>query len=498
LPNAPHAENTGIDAKRRRLVLTIAGVLLAIAIIVLAARFWIRHHHAAKPDIASLAVLPLDNLSGDPGQEYFADGMTDELTTMLAKNSTLRVVSRTSATRYKRTERSLPEIARALGVDAILEGSVARSGNRTHMTLQLVQADNDSHLWAESYDRDRDDVALPAEAAQAIAKRLNRFVPAAAARYVNPAARDAYFRGRFLWFNGEFEKSKQYFLKAIELQPDYARGWAGLSIYYVGATVSGVLDPRGNLDLGEQSAARALQLDPTLPEAHQAMGAAYFFGRWDFAAADRELLQGISLDPRFAALYHLRSKLLGVLNRQAEAIQSEKMAMELDPFERPVAMAQAYMVARQYDAALDDVKLRLQTNPADTSVLFIASEIYRRQGMRAEQVETSAKLQVATGDPRAADDLRKAYRKGGLPAFVRLELAQRNEQAKKGYVSPVDLASYHAQLGEREPTLSLLEEACRQRAPHVLWIQTDPSYDFLHDDPRYRSLVQKMGLPPTY
>jgi TolB-like protein/DNA-binding winged helix-turn-helix (wHTH) protein/Tfp pilus assembly protein PilF len=491
-------EKTEMRLRRRWLTWALPAVLLVAAMVGLTARSWTRRHRAAEPNIRSLAVLPLENLSGDPGQEYFADGMTDELTTMLAKDSTLRVVSRTSTLQYKGAHRPLPEIARALGVDAILEGSVERSGNHVHMTLQLIRGDDDSHIWAESYDRDANDVALPDEAAQVIAKRLNCFVPAAAARYVNPAAHDAFLQGKYLWFSGRYEEAKQYFLKATELQPDYASGWAGLANYYGAAVVSWVLDPRGNLDLGEQAAVRALQLDPTLPEAHLAMGAAYFFHRWDFAAADRELLAAIALDPRFAEAYHVRAKLLGVLNRHAEAIESEKKAMEIDPFERPWALALAYMVARQYDAALDDVQLRLKTNPRDPDSLWLMMDIYRRKGMHAEQVEAWAKWHEATGDPKSAANLRRAYQQGGFPTFVRWEIARRTEQAKKEYVPPLELACYHAQLREREETLSWLEEGYRQHSPDVLWTQTDPAYDFLHDDPRYRALVQKMGLPPTY
>src|SRR5271155_3069171 len=200
---------------------------------------------AAGPTISSLAVIPLDNLSGDPAQNYFADGMTDELTTMLAKNSTLRVVSRTSAMQYKGAHRPLPEIARELGVDGVLEGSIARTGDKVHMTIQLIQAPTDTHIWAESYARDANDVVtLPKEAAQAIAKRLNSAVPhATPVRYVSPEAHDAYLRGRYLWFTSNNDEAGRYFRKATELQPDYALGWAGLADYYGQGVFGAGLDP---------------------------------------------------------------------------------------------------------------------------------------------------------------------------------------------------------------------------------------------------------------
>ena len=186
-----------------------------------------------QPVISSLAVLPLENLSGDSSQDYFADGMTDELITMLAKESSLRIVSRTSVMQYRGARRPLPEIARALHADAILEGSVSRSAHQVHMNLQLIRADNDSHLWADSYQRDANDVALPDEAAKAIANQLHRAVPdLKAIRYVNPAAHDAYLHGNYLWFGDHMEQSGAWFRKAIDLQPDYALAWAGLADYY--------------------------------------------------------------------------------------------------------------------------------------------------------------------------------------------------------------------------------------------------------------------------
>ena len=246
-----------------------ASVLVTISILTLgphplAARFLDRDTHAA---IASLAVLPLDNLSGDPNEEYFADGMTDELTTMLAKDSTLRIVSRTSAMQFKDAHRSLPEIARALNVDAILEGSISRSGNHVHMTLQLVRGDTDNHLWAESYDRDTNDVAaLPDDAARAIAARLNSSTPQhAIARYINPEAHDAYLRGHYDWVVGRNEDAGRYYQQAVQIQSDYALGWTGLADYYAMEAIGGVLDPLQALPQAEAAARKAVELDDSSP-----------------------------------------------------------------------------------------------------------------------------------------------------------------------------------------------------------------------------------------
>ena len=275
----PDAMVTVQPSNRRwllRLRLGIAAGLFLTASIV--AVWAVRRHRQSLEPIRSLAVLPLDNLSGDPNQEYFAAGMTDELTTMLAKNSNLRIISRTSVMRYEGTERPLPEIARELGVDGIVEGSVTRSADKVHISVQLIQAPSDAHVWAESYDRNANDmITLPPEIAQTIAKKLNSAVlRPAPTRSVSAEAHDAYLRGRYLWFSDKNDEAGKYFKRATELQPDYALGWAGLSIYYGAGTVEGELDPRKALALAEATALKALELDDSLPEAHLARGTAFF------------------------------------------------------------------------------------------------------------------------------------------------------------------------------------------------------------------------------
>jgi TolB-like protein/DNA-binding winged helix-turn-helix (wHTH) protein len=250
----------------------VAGLCVSVLLIIsiftlgphpLAARFLDRDTHTA---IGSLAVLPLNNLSGNPNEEYFADGMTDELTTMLAKDSTLRIVSRTSAMQFKDAHRSLPEIARALNVDAILEGSIARSSNRVHMTLQLIRGDTDNHLWAESYDRDTNDVAvLPDDAARAIAARLNSGTPSHAnPRYIKPEAHDAYLRGHYSWVVGRNVDAGRYYQQAVDIQPDYALGWSGLADYYAMVAIRGEVDPLQALPQAEAAARKAVELDDSL------------------------------------------------------------------------------------------------------------------------------------------------------------------------------------------------------------------------------------------
>jgi TolB-like protein/DNA-binding winged helix-turn-helix (wHTH) protein len=485
----------GVTQRKRWPFLAACITLLALA----AGLLIYRRLHPAEP-IRSLAVLPLENLSGDPGQEYFADGMTDELTTMLSKSSTLRIVSRTSVMQYKGARRPLREIAQALDVDGILEGSVARSGDQVHMTVQLIDARGDTHLWAESYDRGiRDLSSLPGEVARTISTRLHQAVPAEAPpRYIDPEAQDAYMRGRYLWFALRYDQAAEYFHKATEIQPDYALGWAGLSACYSASTMDGRHDPRISLPSADETAAKALQLDPSLPQANLAVGAALFFYRWNWNGADQAVRRAIELDPRYAEAYHLRARILTALNRNAEAIQAQKKEMELDPFARPWGLAYTFFVARQYDAAIDEARLRLEASPRDGILLGSIAESYRCKRMDKEAAQGMAKQFIAVDDRQSAAAVQRAYSQGGYPAVVRWQLSVFEKLSQTQYLSPEFLANLHAQLGQRDQALALLEEGYRQRSPQILWIQTDPAYDFLHSDERYRALIKKVGLPPSY
>ncbi len=458
-------------------------------------------HRSQRPVISSVAVLPLENLSGDAGQSYFADGMTDEITTMLARNSTLRIPSRTSAMQFKEVHRPLREIASALNVDAIVEGSVERRGNQVHMTLQLVQGESDTHLWANSYDRNADDATLPADAAHDIAQYLHAKVAGSAvSRYVSPEAHDAYLHGWYLWYGGwqQNEKAGAYFKKAVELQPDYAAAWAGLSAYYGQGAITGDFNPNDSLVLMESAAAKAVALDDSLPEAHLVMSASAFLHRWDWVTAQREIKRAIELDPRFAEAYHLDAVELSVLNRHGEAIEAQKKSNEFEPFAHPSGLLRTLTQARQFDAALEDAKQRLEVNPKDLTLLYLTYDVYRREGRGREAVAAIVKLNQAQDNLKEATAVQQAYDRGGYKAVVRRELSKTQEASKKGYTSPMEFAVLYAQLGDRERTLSLLEAGFREHSPHLLWIQTEPAYDFLHTDPRYRALVQRIGLPPAY
>jgi TolB-like protein/DNA-binding winged helix-turn-helix (wHTH) protein len=464
----------------------------------LAARFLDRDTHAA---ISSLAVLPLANLSGDPNEEYFADGMTDELTTMLAKDSTLRIVSRTSAMQFKNAHRSLPEIARALNVDAILEGSISRSSNQVHMTLQLVRGDTDSHLWAESYDRGANDVAaLPENAARAIAARLNSGTPPHPnARYIKPEAHDAYLRGHYYWVVGRNEDAGRFYQRAVNIQPDYALGWTGLGDYYAMGALSGDVDPLQALPQAEAAARKAIELDDNLPRAHATLGGMIFFNHGDGVQALNELTRATELDPRDGEGFHLHAKVLCALGRYDEAIAVQKQSTAINPFEHPGAMAEIYTCTRQFDAAISDGEMRLKDFPVATDILEQLADGYHWKGMDKEAVEMLVREISARGDLPLSAAVRRAFETGGYAAVVRCQLAAVQERARTARVSTFELADLHGRLTEHDETLALFEQGVKERDPLLLLrAQSDPAFDFLHADPRYRSLIQKMGLPPMY
>jgi TolB-like protein/DNA-binding winged helix-turn-helix (wHTH) protein/lipoprotein NlpI len=453
-------------------------------------------HRDPNPPITSLAVIPLDNLSGDPSQEYFADGMTDELITMLAKDSTLRITSRTSVMQYKGARKPLPEVARALNVDGILEGSISRANGQVHMTLQLIRADTDAHLWAESYDRSTNEVAaLPGEAARAIADRLHSASTLQAQpRYVNPVAHDAYLQGRYLWFANASDASLPYFKKASELQPDYALAWAGLSAYYGGEAMFGGLDPRQALPMEESTARKCMQLDPSEAECHLSMAGADLLSGWNLNEALNETLRATELDPKNAEAWELRSRILQTLNRYDEAVQAEKTSIELNPSSEWGLML-AFWTARRYDEALTDVRQRIVATPNDPTLQLFLASCYRGKGMDEESIQALEKFYDLSEGLSQGAALRHAFESGGIKAAVEWQIKLVKARARKHYVSPVDLAELYAQLGDREQTLSLLDEAFQQHASGLLWIQADSAYDFLHHDPHWQSLIQRVGLP---
>lgn len=452
--------------------------------------------------VHSIAVLPLANLSGDPAQDYFADGMTDELITMLAKNTSLRLVSRTSAMRFKGVQRPVKDIAGELGVDGIVEGSVERSGNRVHMTVQLIHAPSDTHLWAESYDRNLSEAfSLPSELSQTIAREVNTAIsPAKPQSQINPEAHDAYMRGRYFWFNGSTQRSREYFQQAIQLQPDYAAAWSGLADSYTLLAVDGEVPPQTVMGKAEEAARKAIELDDSLSDAHKARAALYLFDTWEWQSAEAEARRALELDPNNAEAHHLYSYVLFVTQRPEEALQEQKRASSLDYSLRPWALGRAYIHLRRFDDAIHELRQLLEGRPNDGGVRYLLSQVYWLKGMYTESEQEEERALRLVGDTKTAHEEHLAFARSGEKGVARFGLDELKARARKKYVSPWELASQCALLGndDREETLKFLEAAYRERSPWIVFLQDEPVFDFLHSDPRYRAVVKKIGLPPAY
>ena len=495
----PAAVEGSLPKKNRPLVYRWRFALAAVALVVVVAAgvkvVRSRNSGASAGVIRSLAVLPLENLSGDKAQDYFVDGMTDELITALAKNHSLRVISRTSTMQYKGVHRPVRDVARELGVDGILEGSVTRSGNRFHLTVQLVQAPNDTHLWAESYDRDLNEaLALPTELSQTIAKEVRVAVSSSAAQhYVNPEAHDAYLRGRYSWFSENEDASVAYFQQAVRLQPDYAAAWSGLADYYGGRAVEGKDPPAQFRSNWEANARKAVALDENLADAHNSMAAWYLFGSWDLKRAEQESLQAIALNPNYGEAYHVYSYILTAANRNAEAVEVQRKGTEVDPFSRPWALGYTYFRLRQFDAAVTELRLRVQADPKRGTNHQMLSDAYHFAGMDQEALAEWEQAYQLWGNREYADAIRREGRNGYL-AVAKWQFQQDKAKTKTHYTAPFWLALTAARAKEKEETLRLLEEAYDEHSPRLIFLQNQPELDFLHAEPRYQEIVRKMGL----
>jgi TolB-like protein len=476
------------------LLILLAGTLVAVNAAGLRDRFFPASRAA---QIHSIAVIPLANLSGDSSQEYFADGMTDELITSLAKNRNLRVVSRTSVMQYKGVNRPVRDIAHELGVDGILEGSIERSGHRVHMTVQLIYAPTDTHLWAQSYNRDETQaLSLPEELSQIVAKEVKVATSLSPVpRYISPDAHDAYLHGRYFWFTFDTAQTLPYFEKAIQLQPDYAAAWAGLSDTY--AIQADNAPPQETLAKAGYAARKAVELDDSLAEAHLSLGG-WYFGSWDVLHADAELQRAIELNPNHAESHYLRHYILLALNRPNEALQEEKRSVELDPFARSWGLGRCYFQLRQFDAAISEFRMQSAARPGDSHVHDGLALAYRLKGMPKESQQELEKRFELEHNAEGLAAVSRAYAKGGPKAVAQWIAIAVKAQAREEYISPWDIAQNVAFTRDKDETLKYLEAAYQEHSPGLISIQNEPVFDFLHSDPRYRALVKKIDLPPAY
>jgi len=459
--------------------------------------------HASASPIRSLAVLPLENLSGDPAQDYFAEGMTDELTTQLAQISALRVISRTSAMRYKDTKESLPQIAADLQVDAVVEGSVLRSGNKVRITAQLIQASTDKNLWAQSYEGDaRDVLGLQQKVAKAIADEVKvQLTPQEQTRLSNsravaPAALEAYLKGNYL-NNGtpdQHAKAQAYFEDAIRIDPDYAPAYAGLSYYYWSAVD---IPPRDSMPKAKENALRALQLDPDLAQGHYELGAVYFYGDWDWAGAEREFKRALQLNPSDAESHRIYSFFLAALGRKAEALEQSRKAQDLDPLSITTQVTSGFVLyfVREFDQSIQQCQNALELDPNSAGAYDCMGSSYLGEGQYEQAIVAAQKaVSLSNNDPARVVGLGRAYAMAGRVADADKILDQLRQRSHLAYVPPYFFSAIYAALGQKDEAFQSLENAFAQRDVFLAWLRVDAAMDPLRGDSRFTKMLRRLNF----
>ena len=443
--------------------------------------------------IQSIAVLPLENLSGDKDQEYFADGMTEELTTTLGKIGSLRVISRTSVMRYKSTKKPIPEIARELNVDAVVEGSVMRSGGRVRITANLLDARSDRHLWAESYERDlRDILALQSDVAQAIAREVQvKLTPQEQTRLaralpVNPEAYEAYLKGRHLEYLDN-AKAVEFHQRATQIDPTWAPAHAAI----VTSTLVLGLPPMEACAKARAAAGKALELDDTLSEAHSAMAQVKLDCDWDWPGTEREFKRALELDPSNSKAHHFYSHYLLAMRRFDESLIESKRALELDPLSELLNfhLAWHYVWAHQPDLAIEQCRKWLEVFPNSVLGHLFRMLAYEMKGLYEEAIGDEL-------DSKMAARLKRAYGRLGARGYWQSRLDSALEQSNQHYFSPLIIAGFYARLGQREEAFAWLEKAYDERSVWMAQLSCDPRFDPLRSDPRFQELLRRMNFPP--
>jgi TolB-like protein/Flp pilus assembly protein TadD len=450
-------------------------------------------------------------MSGDPGQEYFTESMTDAIITDLAKIKALRVVSRTSVLRYKHTNKSIPEIAKELHVDALVEGSVERAGNRVRITAQLIRAANDQHLWADAYDRElRDVLRLQDEVARSIARevRVNLTPDERArlttARQVDPEAYQLYLKGRYFWVKRTAEsigRAIDYFRQAIDKDPGYATAYAGLADCYSSMGFSwdlGSMAPSEVQPKAMAAATKAIELDNSSGEAHSSLAFIKLNYGWDWPGAETEFKRGIDLNPGWANVHHWYAHMLLSAGRMEEAEQSSKKALELDALSpiMNVHLVWHYYYAGQYDKALEQVKKTLELDPNYGLAYWYRGLVYEAQGKYDDAVRDMGRgKELLKGNIIVDSDLVHAYAVSGKKLEAEKALAELRQVSEKRYVNPFEIALIYIGLGNKDNAFDWLEKAYRQRSDLLVYLKVDPRLDPIRSDPRFVDLMRRVGIP---
>jgi len=500
-----------LTSTRHRLILAIVVIICAAALIA----YWVAPRRGPTPQSGrrlTIAVLPFDNLSGDADQEYLSDGLTEEMITQLGRlePDRLRVLARSSTWKFKHTDRDISRLRRELGADYVLEGSLRRASDRVRVTAQLVQVDDQSQVWAETYERDfRDVLILQSEVAGAVARTIavtltpDAKARLARARPVRSEAYQDYLRGRFFGnrrTQKALEQALEHFQKAIAADPGYAPAYSGLADSYLSLGASslvGGLPPRQAMPEAKAAALEALQIDGTLAEAHTSLAMVHLLYEWDSAASEREFRRALELDPNYAPAHHWYSHCLLPLGRTEESLAESKRALELEPLQLVVGihLGWHYLYARRYDQAIEQFRKTLELDPAFPQTQRYAAWAYLQKGMHPEAIAAlRAALNSLERDPKIEGELGYALAVAGRRNEALAMLDGLEHLSATRYVSPYSVALVHTGLGDRDQALTWLERAYVERSDSMPYLRLEPMLDGLRSDHRFVALVERVGL----
>jgi TolB-like protein/DNA-binding winged helix-turn-helix (wHTH) protein/tetratricopeptide (TPR) repeat protein len=485
-------------------LVTLAAVLISIPPI------WKRRRAAGPAPIQSLAVLPLQNLSGDPAQQYFADGMTEALITDVAKIPGLKVISRTSIMQYKDSNKRLPIIAHELGVDGIVEGSVLRSRDRVRITVQLVRGKTDQHIWAESYERDlRDVVTLQDEVSRSIAVQIQREIaPPSSQRLVtsaavSPQAREDYLKGRYFWNlrnEAGYRKAIDHFQAAINEDPQYAQAYAGMADSYA---LLGSLPETGIRDTAmpkaKEMALTALKLDDSLPDAHTSLAFVEMHYEWKFREAEQEFKRALDLNPNYSTAHQWYAIDLAALGRMDDAVAEVKLARQTDPLSAIINtdMAEMLFWARRYDEALQQARATVDMDPNFAHAHRVLARLYAQQHMFPEAIAEGERAVALSGNsPWMLLDLATVYVQAGKKAEAHDCMIRVAKNSPGGVLPDAGPAvGLFLALGDTDRAFKVMETLYKRRDGGLIVLGTTPPEASIRSDPRFQQLLQRIGLP---
>jgi len=490
---------TSRPAPLPRWVLFLAGLAILATATWFALQRW--RQTSDSHQIRSLAVLPLSNYSGDPTQEYFADGMTEELIAEIGQIPTLRVISRTSTMTYKGTHKTLPEIAKELHVDGILEGSIGREGNRIRITTQLIDARNDRHIWANTYDRDLTSVLeLQSDVARAIASRIRIVLtPEEQARLnrtqlLNPEAVDLYLQAVQRLNTGKPAEAIDLLRHAVEREPGYAAAHSALADAYGWMGEAGWMPYSEAFPLQRSEAQKAIALDDSRPEPHLDLALAAINQNWDWQTENKELKRALEINANASTVHWTYAYLLSRLGHANQAIAESRIAEQLDPVSSRSFMNAAfvYYFGRQYDIALEKMQAAAALHGDAAEILFPLGDIYVEKGLYDQGIEEFKKLGEV---PHALGHLGNAYARQGRTADARAILPKLKAHIDKTGVGRYEIALVYAALGDKDSAFQWLEQAYQTRDKGLTYLKVDPCLDSLRSDPRFDSLIKRVGFP---